>query len=120
MANEISITTGLSCTNGTFKVLAQTVNKKYDQTTARGGQPGVLSIGSLSEETVTFTDITPGWCMITNLDSTNFVDFGFSTGVYGLTLPPEASIVVKFKAGMTLYALADTADCDVQITALSD
>lgn len=119
MANEIVVTTGLSCKNGTFTVLSQTTTKRYDQTLARGGQPGVLSIGT-SEETVTFTDITPAWCVLTNLDDTNFVDFGFSTGVYGLTLPPEASILVKFKAGMTLYALADTSACDVQITALSD
>lgn len=119
MADEITITTGLSCTNGSLKILNSTTSIKYDQATARGGQPGVLNIGT-SEETVTFTDITPGWSILTNLDSTNFVDLGFSTGVYGLTLPAGAQCVVKFKSGMTLYAKADTAAVDLQIVSLSD
>lgn len=119
MADEITITVGMQLRNGNLIVNSQTTNNRYDQAVARGGQPGVIQIGT-SEETVTFTDLTPGWCTLTNLDDTNYVDLGFSSGVYGLTLPPTASIVVKFKSGMTLYAKADTADCDVQIIALSD
>lgn len=119
MANEISITAGLACRNGSLTINQATTTTKFDQTIKRGGQPGVIEIGT-SEETVSFTDITPGWAIIKNLDDTNFVDFGFSAGVYGLTLPPNATIIVKFKAGMTLYALADTDPVDVQIVAISD
>lgn len=119
MADEITIVTGMNCTNGSFKVVSNTISTKFDQATARGGQPGVLNIGT-SEETVTFTDITPGWSVLTNLDGTNFVDLGFSTGVYGLTLPAGAQCVLKFKSGMTLYAKADTAAVDLQIVSLSD
>lgn len=119
MADEITIVTGMSCTNGSFKLASNTISTKFDQATARGGQPGVLNIGT-SEETVTFTDITPGWSVITNLDTTNFVDLGFSTGVYGLTVPAGGQMVLKFKSGMTLYAKADTAAVDLQIVSLSD
>ena len=119
MANEIQIVTGLSCTNGSFKINVSSDAVRYDQTTARGGQPGVIEVG-VAEEVITFTDIVPGWAILKNLDDTNFVDLGFSTGVYGLTLPAGGSMVVKFKSGMTLYALGDTAPVDLQITALSD
>ncbi|MDB4694485.1 hypothetical protein OAF30_03560 [Flavobacteriales bacterium] len=74
-----------------------------------------------SEETETFSELTaPGWCTIQNLDSTNFVEWGFSTGVYGgkLMAGETAGPFRINSASTTLYLKADTAACRVVINAL--
>jgi hypothetical protein len=118
MANEIKITTSLSVGNGALNVPAVSSSKAYDQAAPIAPAPGGVEIG-IAEETINFGDVTPGWTMITNLDDTNFVEFGFSTGVYGFVLPAGASCVMKLN-GVTLYAKADTAACQIYVQGVND
>lgn len=78
----------------------------------------VQSVGT-SEETAgpNFGDVgTEGWCCIYNLDTTNYVQVGFSTGVYGMRLRGGSAPADFFlEPGATLYLKANTAACNVRI-----
>lgn len=118
MADEISVTMGLRVVKDNFSFAPGTKTVRFDQTTAGGGNPGTVDIGT-SEETIAFGDITPGWCQMTNLDATNYVEVGFSTGVYGIRLlPDKGGALFYVNTGTTVYAKADTATCAVTIHAV--
>ena len=119
MANEIKVTAGLGVTNGSLNVPASAVTQSFDQAAPIAPAPGGVNIGT-SEETIDFGDVTPGWTLFTNLDTANFVEFGFSTGVYGFVLPAGASTVLKLNSATTVYAKADTAACEVFIQGIND
>lgn len=117
MANEITITTGLQIQNANLIVPTPASTKRFNQTTARGGGPGTVDIGT-TEETIDFGDIVPGWVEFRNLDATNFVDLGFATGAYGIRLPANGGSALFFvRPGTTIYAVADTAACSIQVSA---
>jgi len=54
------------------------------------------------------------YIIIKNLDDTNFVNFGVATGVYPLRLP-AGQLLVLYGINGTLYYLADTANCELEI-----
>jgi len=115
MANEITITTNLRCVNGNLRITPSSVQTQFDQTTARGGGPGVVAIGT-TEETISFGDISPGWVRLTNLDDTNYVQLGFATTDYGMRLLAEKGVALFYlESGATIYAKANTASCDVLV-----
>ena len=122
MADEITVNQSLRVSNGNFSFRREVGFSTFDQTTAGGGNPGTVNIGT-SEESVTFGDITtPGWAIMTNLDTTNFVKWGFSTGVYGGRMEPgETAGPFRLDPALaSLYMIADTAACNVLIQVLED
>lgn len=117
MANEFRIQQSITLTKGynkhTFAPTAvtptQTGSLVYDS---------VLAIGT-TEETAgpNFGDVgTEGYCVIHNLDTTNYVQVGFATTVYGMRLeaggPPA---IFQLEPGATLYLKANTAACNVRV-----
>ena len=119
MPNEITVSTSLQLANG--KLIVNSINGGFqaDQATAKGGGPGTVDVGT-SEQTIDFGDIAPGFVELRNLDDTNFVELGFSTGVYGIRLIADGGPALFYlNTGATLYAKADTAGCAVQITAVN-
>jgi len=74
----------------------------------------IQSIGTAEELLAKSADITtPGYCYIINLDATNFVEFGVTTGVYSVRV--EAGDIALFRLnGVTLYAKADTGACLIE------
>ena len=78
----------------------------------------VQSVGT-SEETAgpSFGDIgTEGLCIVYNLDSTNYVQVGFATGVYGMRLRGGSAPAMFFlEPNATLYLKANTAACNVRV-----
>jgi len=113
MANETKLTFGLAVTGG---VSLGTVTANDSWTITQGHDDRSHSIGT-SEESITFTDITTnGWVQLYNADSTNYVDWGFSTGVYGGRLEAGMRAMFYLKPAATLYLLANTAACRVRIT----
>lgn len=120
MADEITVVTGLALSNGLLVVRDTKTTTRFTQTTARIGG-GVYDIGT-TEETVsaTFTDCVAGWTEIVNLDTTNYVQVGFSTTVYGFRLLANGGKALLYlESGATLYLKANTATCKVKITALN-
>ena len=118
MANEITVTTELRLANGNLILNGEQSSKTFDQVTARGGS-FTVDVGT-SEETITLGDLAPGWMRLTNLDGTNFVEVGFSTGVYGIRLSKSKGVALfERKAATTIYIKADTATCKVQVEAIN-
>ena len=119
MANEIRISTSVNVENGNMTYSQNYGTKTYDQSAVGGPSPGMIDVG-ITEESTAFPELTvPGWVTIQNLDETNFVEWGFSTGVYGgKLLAGELAGPFRLNASTTLFLKADTAACRVIISAL--
>ena len=115
MANEITLKVELQVRNGslvdTFSIGSQSIT----QTALGGPTPGYFTLGHVAEETIAFGELgTKGWCIIQNLDTTNFIKFGFSTGVYGGKLLAGEACAFRLN-NTSLYMIADTAACKVLV-----
>lgn len=85
-------------------------------TTGTHEQSGRVSVAT-SETTVGVgADIgDAGYLYLKNWDDTNYVQVGFSTGVYPIRLEPGSVSVVQVQPSISsLYCLADTASVDLQ------
>jgi len=87
----------------------------------KGKYSSTLSV-TTSEKTVsTFGELTTeGVTVVRNLDGTNFVKIGFSTGAYGIKLKPGETYVFRLLPGVSMYLIADTATCLVDLDVLED
>jgi len=122
MADEITTYCSLSVTNGELSLPGVGGSIKVDQTTARGGGPGAVTIGT-SEEAISFGDISPGYVFIKNLDSTNYVEFGPESGgsmVVCGRLKAGEQCLFRLGGSVTLRAQANTADVDCLVYAVND
>lgn len=123
MANEIRVNQSLGVQNGNLNVQYpnSSPNATFDQTAVGGPTPGFVTIG-MTEETQALGELgTIGWVIMHNLDDTNFVQWGFATGVYGGRMEPgEKAGPFRLDPGTTLYMKADTAACKVYIAAFED
>ena len=120
MANEITITAIMKLENGHLSISEVASSKKFDQSALGGGLPGFATIGT-TEETITTTDIsTLGWMWMKNLDTGNYVEWGFSTGVYGGRVEAGEPALLRLNPGATIYMKADTAAVDMRIVILED
>lgn len=122
MSNEITISQGLSCRNGTFVQPNIGGSSTADQTTAGGGLPGFQTIGT-SHEAIDTSDLTAvGWAIFKNIDGTNYVEIGLdvSSTFYPLARMNAGEMAGPFRiaAGVTLYARANTASCNIQAVVL--
>lgn len=117
MPNEFTTTVGVTLTNGNLRVSFPQVSRQSNQTTA-GLSDQVLSIGT-SEENVSFTDITtPGLCVLHNLDSTNYVEYGQSDGGTMKKVGKLAAgdvHLIRIAGSVTLRMQANTAACKVRV-----
>lgn len=120
MANEITVNAALRVSNGNLNFSRDFGSKTFDQTAAGGPTPCFLTVGTV-EESVAFGELsTVGWLAMENLDDTNYVEWGFATGVYGGRLEAGEPALFRLNPSTTLYLKADTADCKVNVYALED
>lgn len=116
MSGEITVQSRLRVANGSLLFDTGLITKSIDQSALGGPAPGFWIVGT-TEENTTFPDLTnEGLLYMINLDPTNFVDWGFSTGVYGgRMLAGESAGPFRVKPGATLYAKADTSACKIAV-----
>jgi hypothetical protein len=120
MANEIVSSCMLRVANGSLKSTLSPGQVSIDQTAIGGPSPGMVVIGTSVEE-IDFSELTAlGVIQVTNLDATNYVDFGpdDSGGYYSGFLPCvriEPGEVWQFRLvpGVTYCAKANSAACKV-------
>jgi hypothetical protein len=117
MSNEITYQIGIKRTDATNTLNAHVFplwSKTCDQTLKRH-YDNIVSVGT-SEESIPFADIsTNGFVIMLNLSTTNYVEWGTSTGDYpGKILAGESAGPFRLNAGKTLYAKANTGACDVR------
>lgn len=120
MANEITVRASLRAVNGNLDFGPVERTKTITQAAVGGPTPGYVTIGT-SEESQTFGELgTLGWLMMENLDTTNYVEWGFSTGVYGGRLEAGELALFRLNPSTTLYMRANTAACKCSLFALED
>lgn len=120
MANEISLTSGVQVRKGSLISDVVPFVKQITMNGSGGPTPGTVSIGT-SEYSTSFPELTTeGILWMRNLDDTNYIEWGFSTGVYGGKMKPGEPAEFRMKPGLTLYLKANTAPCKCQIYGYED
>ena len=117
MADEIQMTARLYAAKGGAYLPSVTYTKSATMSgTDMGSQTQV--IGTTVEALDVPVDVTaPYKLLVSNLDSTNFVDLGFVSGTYTMRIPAGETMLIPYVAsGQTLYFRADTAAVTVQAT----
>jgi hypothetical protein len=80
----------------------------------------VQEVGTVEEELVQGADLgTPGYVYIINLDSTNYVEIGSTTGVYQIKLKAGEFALFRHNSS-TIYAKANTGACNVEYLIVED
>ena len=127
MADEITVLAAISCLNGNFR-LPQIGSEQltFDQAAQGGGVPGTVEIGTSEEDVDVSALTTEGWLWMRNLDDTNYVDWGPSSGgtspvmVAIGRMEAGESALFRLKPEVTLRMKANVAACVVQILVLED
>lgn len=115
MANEITVNAGISVSNGNSTFTHPSKSKSIDQAAIGGPSPGAISVGT-TEESTAFPELTTeGWLFLQNNDATNYVQWGFATGVYGGRLKAGEFALFRMEPALTLYLKANTAACNVLV-----
>jgi len=111
MANEITVTFSMRVVNGSMTEVIQPGSVSITQAAVGGPTPGYVTVGT-SEESNSFSELsTLGLLYMQNLDTTNYVEWGYSTGVYGGRLNPGEPNFIRLNPGATLFMKANTAAC---------
>lgn len=118
MANEITVKASVRVKNGNLELAFDSGNVRIDQTTATGGAPGIVAVGT-TEETISFGDVSPGIVWMRNLDATNFVTWGNTTGNLAQKLSAGGTPTMIEVSSGSIIMKADTASCNVQIIGVS-
>lgn len=121
MAQTLTLTINSSFTNGTNR----TVSRNYSGSVSVGGtqyQIQTQSIGTSDESVSLNTDLSSlGYMQIRNLDSTNYVELGYTSGTYFAKLKAGEACVFRAGSGLsTLHAKANTAAVDIEYFAIPD
>ena len=112
MANELSLSVSLAFSKGGASV----ARSEGIQVTVTGDafSHEVQEIGTVEEALAQGSELgTPGYIFIKNLDSTNYVEIGSTTGVYDIKLKAGEVCLYRHNSA-TVYAKSNTATCNVE------
>ena len=116
MADEIQMTARLYASKNGAYLPSVTYTKSATMVgTDMGSQ--TQAIGTASSETLDVpVDVTsPYKLLISNLDTTNYVEMGFVSGTYTMRIPAGETLLMPYVSA-TLYLLANTSSVTVQAT----
>ena len=118
MANEILTSFGLYVSKGGMQGRRnETLNIDMTGDTITHE---IQNVGTSEEELAQGADLgTPGVVFIKNLDTTNYVEIGCVTGQYTIKLKAGEACMFR-AAGSAVYAVANTAACDVEYFIIED
>ena len=118
MSDELALTARLSFTKGGASV-TRAVNITVD-VTGDACTNGVQSVGASEEELAQGAEVgTPGYVIVKNLDDTNYVEIGSTTGVYDIKLKAGEVALWRHNSA-TIFAKANTAACLVEFIIAED
>jgi hypothetical protein len=109
MADELRIGITISWSKGNANVK----RAEHDEITITGDSftHAVQSVGTSEEELTQHADLgTPGYVFVKNLDATNYVEIGSTTGVYDIKLLAGEMALYRHNSA-TVYAKANTSAC---------
>ena len=118
MANELTLRTSLSFNKSGAEVKrAKSISIDI---TGDAFTHGIQSVGTAEEELVQGADLgTPGYTLILNLDATNYIEVGSTTGVYDIKCKAGEFALYRHNSA-TVYAKANTAACLVEYIITED
>lgn len=110
MANEITIQFSMSRTDAVVTTNTHNIPlKSLSITQSQKTHCGVMATIGTTEETVVFTDMLVNGCLfLHNMDVTNYVEIGTTTGDYPIKLKAGEFAFIRLNVGKTLYAKANT------------
>ncbi len=113
MANEGTVTISLGATGG---ISTGTLTKRFDWVVSQGQSVFTQTVGTTEEPMSSFVyTATNGYIAIKNEDATNYVQIGFSAGVYGIRLKAGMLAVMFLEPGAAPVWKANTAACRVSV-----
>lgn len=121
MSNEIKIQANVQVANGSYS--DQFVIPTLGVTQASQlASSGILAVATSATALPVGSVTTLGTCCLRNLDTTNFVTVGVTSGSYipVLKMKPGEVAIVRLMTGITLQLKADTATCNVMFLLLND
>lgn len=123
MANEITYTQSLTCTNGSFSDSMKATSKTANQNVL-GAESGIILV-TTGAAALGLTGIaSPGWMQIQNLDGTNYFDVGInatSGGFFPLVrLEAGESAQFRVSVGSAPFLKANAASLKAQYLLLND
>jgi hypothetical protein len=110
MANEVQISATLRYSESPVSTSLST--SFFADQTGDKFMSGVQSVGTAEESLDKGDIVTIGYIAVQNLDATNYVQFGITTGVYTVKLLPGKGCVMPWN-GQYNYIKANTAACNV-------
>ncbi len=119
MANEIAIVVSMSFSKGgAIAQRAESISVDVTGDTF-SHEVQLVTFGSEVELAQGTLLGTPGYLFLKNLDATNFVKIGATTGVYTIKIKPGEVALYRHESA-TIYARADTGDCNVEYWLIED
>ncbi len=111
MANEITVQFSMSRADAVVTTNTHNIPlKSLTITQSQKTHCDVMATIDTTEETVAFTDVLVNGCLfLHNLDATNYVEIGTTTGDYPIKLKAGEFAFIRLNTGKTLYARANTA-----------
>ena len=114
MANEIKASVSLDYADGSRAAKLSFGGLSFDVTgdnyTQVTMEAPITTAGAMELGDIT----TPGWCVIRNLDDTNFVEIRDGLSGADVIKLPANGIALFYLATSTPYVIADTAACDIE------
>lgn len=119
MSDELKISGGIDCTLSA----GEAIKRRYHATLDVTGDclmSCIQEIGTSEEEITQGADLgTPGYVLAKNLDSTNYIEIGSTTGVYDIKLKAGEFALWRHNSA-TIYTKANTAACDLEYILIED
>jgi hypothetical protein len=113
MANEITVSMSIKFAKGSVSESMSVSAATFDMT-GTNYVKGTQSVGTSEEALEKHGMSTPGWCMITNTDSTNVVHVRADTGLSN-TIELKALESAAFRnSGSAPHVIAITAPCVIE------
>lgn len=113
MADEITIACQFTIAKNEFYFDWNPGSQTFTLVGAGGGNPGMVTVGSGSEEDISFGDVSgEGWILMVNLDTTNAVSWGAKDTTMKQigTIQPGGFALFQMHSTATLRMQASGAD----------
>lgn len=118
MANELTLVVAMTFSKGG----AENQRSESIQVTVTGDAftHEIQEIGTSEEEVAQGAEVgTPGYMFVKNLDSTNYIEIGSTSGVYDIKLKAGEIALYRHNSA-TVYAKANTAACNLEYWLIED
>ncbi len=118
MSNEINYSVAIGCINGDYFNQARKPGSQLANQATQGAAGDVQIIGFAADEVIVYGDlVAPRWCFLRNLDPTNYIKIGPTTGGAILEMArllPGESMLFPIGPSVVLRAQAAVAACKLE------